>query len=71
MTRGDKLPNLPCDWEWDYEGGPPEYASAVITALLRGVLEPVFRSSSTPPLVLPGRRGIEPCQLGPEYQREP
>ncbi len=35
---GDRFTRM----EWDYEGGPPEYASAVITALLRGVLEPVF-----------------------------
>lgn len=28
--------------EWDYDGGPPEFADAVVTALLRGVLQPVL-----------------------------
>jgi len=28
--------------EWDYAGGPEEYKEAVRTALLRGILEPVF-----------------------------
>jgi D-3-phosphoglycerate dehydrogenase len=28
--------------EWDYSGGPAEYVDAILTALLRGVLQPVF-----------------------------
>jgi len=28
--------------EWDYTGGPDEYADAIKTALLRGALQPVF-----------------------------
>jgi D-3-phosphoglycerate dehydrogenase len=28
--------------EWDYAGGPPEFADAVVTALLRGVLQPML-----------------------------
>lgn len=28
--------------EWDYAGGPDEYADAIKTALLRGALQPVF-----------------------------